>query len=210
MPVEYGLTTAGFLPFTGVVAFDALLGVVAGLALFDDELDAADAAVALVEHVEIVRHAVGDRNARSGEGAGPIGEERNIDALFCMSRDRRDRQGGGDRQAERRDSFTHAVFLPLFARACAGALLTALDRGTRGPGLPPARDLGRVCTISTERATPSISACQFATAGRARSARHQKDDDQAPTITKVNCSAAAGWIGRPKAAGTARSTIGKM
>src|SRR4029077_14129037 len=33
---------------------------------------------------------------------------------------------------------------------------------------------------------------------------------KAPTITKVNCSAAAGWIGRPKAAGTARSAIGKM
>ena len=46
-----------------VVALDTFLGVVAGLALLDDQLDAADAAIALVEHVQIVGHAVGDRDS---------------------------------------------------------------------------------------------------------------------------------------------------
>ena len=80
MPVEYGLTTTGFFALTVLVALDALLGVVAGLAFLDDDLDAADAAVALVEHRQIVVHAVGDRDARAGEGAGAVGEQRHVDA----------------------------------------------------------------------------------------------------------------------------------
>src|SRR5262249_47978842 len=77
-----------------LVTLDAFLGVVAGLAFLDDQLDAADAAVALVEHRQIVVHAVGDRDARAGERAGAIGEQRNINPLL-----RRDRYGlGADAQ----------------------------------------------------------------------------------------------------------------
>ena len=65
-----------------VVALEALLGVVAGLAFVDRELDAADAAVALVQHRQIVVHAVGDRRARAGERAGAVGEQRHVDRVF--------------------------------------------------------------------------------------------------------------------------------
>ena len=66
MPVENGLTTVGVLVLDRLPALDALLGVVAGLAFLDVELDAADAAVALVEHGQVVVHAVGDRDAGIG------------------------------------------------------------------------------------------------------------------------------------------------
>ena len=80
----------GIFGLHGVVALQTLLGVVARLAFVDDELDAADAAVALVEHVEIIMHAVGDRRARSSEGAGAVGEQRHIDRIL--------REGGGGKR----------------------------------------------------------------------------------------------------------------
>eukprot|EP01035_Chromulina_nebulosa_P005144 gene5145-6981_t len=55
-----------------LVALDRLLGVVAGLALLIDDLDAVHAAVALVDHRHVVAHAVADRDA----GAGVIGPRR--------------------------------------------------------------------------------------------------------------------------------------
>ena len=55
----------------GVIAFDAFLVLVAGLAFLDRDLDAADAAVAFIEHGQIVVHAVGDRDAGIGERPGP-------------------------------------------------------------------------------------------------------------------------------------------
>jgi hypothetical protein len=68
------------------IAFDALLGVVAGLAFLENELHAADAAVALVEHAEIVVHAVRDGDAGPGEGAGAVGEEGHIDRVLREGR----------------------------------------------------------------------------------------------------------------------------
>ena len=90
MPVDQGLTMTGLLALHRLVAFDALLGVVARLAFLDDELDAADAAVALVQHLEIVVHAVRDRDARARERSGPIGEERHVDLVLGGSRGRGD------------------------------------------------------------------------------------------------------------------------
>ena len=60
-PVDNGVTTTGFLPFTESVAFDTLLCIVAGLAFLDDQLDTANAAVALVKHIEIVGQSVSVR-----------------------------------------------------------------------------------------------------------------------------------------------------
>ena len=99
IPVEYGLMT-GVAALDGVVAFDALLGVVAGLAFLDHQLLAADAAVTLVEHVEIVRHAVGDRYLGPGKRTGPIGEQRHEDAVRGLRGRDRARRGDHRRQAE--------------------------------------------------------------------------------------------------------------
>ncbi len=46
-----------------LVAFHALVGGVAGLAFLDQQLDAVDAAVTLVDHVLVVDHAVCERHA---------------------------------------------------------------------------------------------------------------------------------------------------
>ncbi len=59
------------------IALDAAVVVVGGLALLPGELDAADAAVALVDQVEVVVHAVGDRDAVRRVGSGAIDQQRN-------------------------------------------------------------------------------------------------------------------------------------
>ena len=96
-----------------LVAFDALLGVVAGLAFLDHELDAADAAVAGVEHVEIVMLAVRDRDAGAGERPGAISEKGNVDLLLCGCR--RNEGHRADRSRERRarnqSPYAHFQFL---------------------------------------------------------------------------------------------------
>src|SRR5262249_41450243 len=51
------------LALEALVALHALVGGVAGLALFGLQLDAVDAAVALVEQRPVVLHTVGERNA---------------------------------------------------------------------------------------------------------------------------------------------------
>ena len=122
IPVEYGLMTTGLLALDGVVALDALLGVVAGLAFLDDEAGAADAAITLVEHVEIIGHAVGDRYPGPGKRAGPIGEQRNVDAVRRLRRRDRGARRGHDRQAESKIFQTHWQFLLLeLRRLSAGA-----------------------------------------------------------------------------------------
>src|ERR1700722_8546581 len=108
-PGRTGIKDDGEFALHGLVALDAFFGVVTGLALVNDDLGAADAAIALVEHVQIIRHAVGDRYPGSGERAGAIAEERNVDAVFRLRRrdgDRRDRY----RQPESNVFPMHGVF----------------------------------------------------------------------------------------------------
>src|SRR5947209_3528313 len=57
-----------------LVALDALLVVVLGLALLPYDLDAVDAAVALVQELEVVDEAVGDRDAARRVWTGAIDE----------------------------------------------------------------------------------------------------------------------------------------
>ena len=115
IPVEYGFTTAGFLALDRFPALDALLGVVAGFALFDVELHAADAAVALVEHCQIVVHAVGDRNSRAGIGPGTVGQQRYVNLILrlCLAGEH---SGCPEARAGHADKIFLAfiVFLPSF------------------------------------------------------------------------------------------------
>ena len=85
-----------------LVALDALLGVVAGLAFLHDDLHPADAPVALVEHVEIIGHAVGDRRSGTGVGTGAVAEQRDVDSVGGIGGRNRggDTQGDRDRRAE--------------------------------------------------------------------------------------------------------------
>ena len=85
-----------------LVALDALFGRIAGLAFLVAELDAVDAAVALVEHHHVVALAVHQRDAGRRERAGPVGKVGQADAV--LGDRRRDRQqarrGQGRRQQE--------------------------------------------------------------------------------------------------------------
>jgi hypothetical protein len=60
-----------------LVALDAAVIVVGGLALLPGELDATDAAIALVNQVEVVIHAVGDRRTIRSVGSGAIDQKRD-------------------------------------------------------------------------------------------------------------------------------------
>ena len=72
-----------------LVAFQALGRVVAGLAFLDGDLHAADAAVALVQHLEIIVHAVGDIRAGARERTRAIGEQRHENVLGRSGQRRR-------------------------------------------------------------------------------------------------------------------------
>ena len=86
------------LPLEALVALHALVGGVAGLALLHRQLDAVDAAIALVEHVEVVGRAVGERNAVGRIGAGAIDEQGKELLVLARQREgeaRRQADGGG-------------------------------------------------------------------------------------------------------------------
>jgi hypothetical protein len=85
-----------------LVALDALLGVVLGLALLHDEPDAVDAAVALVEHREVVPQPVGERGAARSVGAGAV-HQRWDEHLLGLGRDRPGQRDGDDGGDEQRD-----------------------------------------------------------------------------------------------------------
>jgi hypothetical protein len=73
---------AAVLALHPLVALHAEVGLVLGLALLPDQLDAvADAAVALVDEIEVVVEAVGDGNAVRREGAGAVDQQRQEDGL---------------------------------------------------------------------------------------------------------------------------------
>ena len=91
-----------------LVALHSLFGGVAGFALLDRYLDPADAAVALVEHGEIVAHAVGDRDAVRRIRAGAVDQQRDeLLAVGARLRSQPIRQSarqsdGGDHAGQRR------------------------------------------------------------------------------------------------------------
>src|SRR5262249_61635339 len=58
--------------FEALVAFNAAIGGVAGVAFLEHDFDTVDAAVAFVNQCVIVRQAISERNAVRGVGAGPI------------------------------------------------------------------------------------------------------------------------------------------
>ena len=83
------------LALEALVAFDALVGGVAGLAFLEHDLDAVDAAVALVEERPVVGNAVGERNAVRRVRSGAVNQRRN--ELFIL----RQRRLGHRRRGER-------------------------------------------------------------------------------------------------------------
>ena len=79
MPVDSGWNSvrAGRpLALQALVALDAAVGRVAGLALLERDLDAVDAAVARVDQLQVVDVAVGERHTVGRVGAGPVGQHR--------------------------------------------------------------------------------------------------------------------------------------
>ena len=124
-----------------VITLDTLFGVVAGFAFIDDELDAADATVALVKHVEIIGQPVGDGYPRPGEGAGPISEEWNVKSVLCLRRRDRGWNRGHYRQAESKMLQTHGRFSLLGAGLTGGSVRPSIPvSGTEG--LPAGRSAG--------------------------------------------------------------------
>ena len=143
------------LALHGLIAFDAFLGVVAGLAFLEHELHAADAAVALVEHAQVVVHAVGDGRAGPGEGAGAVGEEGNIDRVLREGRKgtcpRASSRAANPRPNLRNDMF---AFPPVASGrrrilvSCLVSLRPAVSRGTARPRsfcLPICQSRARPC-----------------------------------------------------------------
>src|SRR5204862_7421245 len=79
-----------------LVALDAARVVVLGLALLPGELHAVDAAVALVQHFQVVEHPAGDARAAGGVRPDPV-EIRRYDLLFRLGV----RACGAERQERR-------------------------------------------------------------------------------------------------------------
>ncbi len=69
------------LALQALVALNALLRIVLSLALLPDELDAVDAAVPLVDQIEVVDEPVGDRDPAGRVRTRPVDQQRNEDAL---------------------------------------------------------------------------------------------------------------------------------
>src|SRR5262245_9875760 len=110
-----GIDHVRILRFYLFVAFDTLLGVVARLAFLDEQLYAADAAIALIEHVEIVGHAVHDRRAGNRERSGAIRQQWNENTVCRARGNGCERQPGDNRKSgpEQTTIQSHLVFLPL-------------------------------------------------------------------------------------------------
>ena len=99
-----------------LVALDALLGVVLGLALLPDELDAVDAAVPLVDEREVIHEPIGDGDPARRKRTSPVDQQRNEDALRLLrghdggQGPEHDRQG---QQADQRRSCSGHTHAPL-------------------------------------------------------------------------------------------------
>ena len=106
------------LALQALVALHALVGGVAGLALLDEQLDAVDAAVALVDQVVVVGHAVGVGHAVHGVGAGTVGQNRH--ELLVLRRSRR-----GKRRARKDGSCQYQCVANHFVLLLIGSGLAA-------------------------------------------------------------------------------------
>jgi len=82
------------LALEALVALHALVGGVAGFALFKGQLDAVDAAVAGVDHLDVVLLAVGPGRAVGRVGAGAVDQQRE-ELLLGLRRGDRGQQGAG-------------------------------------------------------------------------------------------------------------------
>ena len=148
-----------------VVTLDAFVGVVAGLTLLDDEPLAANAAVALVEHGEVIRHAVGNGDARAGERTGTVGEQRNeypVRRRRCCGDC--DWRRGCHRKAERKMFQVHGHFLLLTrGRRSHGVLCCPRSRWReRGNFSPVAPVRNRSVTAKLLRANGCALRCRTA------------------------------------------------
>ena len=88
------------LGFGALVALDADIRFIAGLALLDDQLDAVDPAVARIEQLEIVVQTIGDWRAAIGVTAGAVGQERDVNPIRRLRRGKR-RRGKNRRRRPR-------------------------------------------------------------------------------------------------------------
>jgi hypothetical protein len=90
-----------------LVALDAFLGRIAGLAFLVAELDAVNAAVAFVDHHHVVALAVHQRDAGRRERPGPVGKIGQADDVFGKSRG--SAKGAADGQHRRKRQAGHLV-----------------------------------------------------------------------------------------------------
>src|SRR5207249_8869933 len=127
-----------------LVAFDAPVVLVLGLAFFPGQLDPVDAAVSFVEHVEVV-----DEPAVSPGPSGGIGADavvRHRDELLVL-RERRERRRGEHGKGQTRER-------------------EAAETLGESAHVSSFRKMSQA--ISAERAIVSVFPWRFATAGRAR------------------------------------------
>jgi len=90
------------LVLQALVAFDAAVGGIGGVAFLVEDFYAVDAAVALVDQGIVVGHAVGERNAVGRVSAGAIDQAGN-ELLVLGLRRRGNRQSGRcDRSPQKR------------------------------------------------------------------------------------------------------------
>src|SRR6516162_6565642 len=87
------------LALEALVAFHAAVGGIAGVAFLEHDLDAVDAAVALIDELVVVSEAVGERNAVRGVGTGPVHQVG--DELLVLRQRRRGRRQGARERRER-------------------------------------------------------------------------------------------------------------
>ncbi len=134
-----GLVDQGAFALGRLVAFHALLGVVAGFALDHAQRFAADAAVTLVQQREVVGIAVGEGNAVGRIGSGPVAER---------GKDQFRRGGTGAQRHRCRDGRGRQSLVFHIASSRVSGKPKCL--GHRGWPVVVARDRSRVAAISCE------------------------------------------------------------
>src|SRR5690606_23893865 len=156
----------GALALQALVALHALVGGVAGLALFKGDLDAVDAAGG-VDVLEIVLLAVGPGHAVGRIGAGAIGQQRNELLLGQGRRGEAGRTQGCERGGERERLEFH-WYVSSYMCQWHGVHADWCIPATTTSARPPAP--GRRC-INGGRATGAASACPRSTASPGHAAR---------------------------------------
>ena len=164
------------LALEALVAFDALVGGVAGLAFLEDDLDAVDAAVALVEERPVVGDAVGERNAVRRIGTGAIDQRRQ--ELLVLRQRRRRRSPPRPTAAAAKAKVLRSCCSSCQFRLTAGALaasvcLLFVDAARRSAPAAPASPLPRTSASIGVRPEP-----QLLLGGRPKPGKTMRLDDQ--------------------------------